>query len=193
MRIASLIAFLALALRVSVRRSHASLCALHQLRISTGEIVGRSRQSRFTLGCEAFWQRLWQNDRTAIRWNLIDRDGTTWSAEQRHHHVPAGARIGRRAASIRMLLAGRCSAVGCGRSQQDTNVLSALEYKRGEQGGAVPWTYQPCSSFRRFSSRRRSASRRSSAWSLISTNRIPSASTGCTAAIRRYISCAICR
>jgi hypothetical protein len=56
------------------------------------------RQSLFTLGREAFWQRLWQNDRTPIRWELSDLDGTNWSAEQRRQHAPAGTTIGRRAA-----------------------------------------------------------------------------------------------
>lgn len=58
----------------------------------------RGRQSLFSLGREAFWQRLWQNDRSAIRWALGDLDGANWSAEQRRQHAPAGTTIGRRAA-----------------------------------------------------------------------------------------------
>lgn len=48
-RIASLIAFLALVLRVPVRRIQAYLRSLHQLRISTGEIVELLHQVRRTL------------------------------------------------------------------------------------------------------------------------------------------------
>jgi hypothetical protein len=58
----------------------------------------RGRQSRFALGREAFWQRLWRNDRHPIRWALADLDGPNWSAEQRRQHAPAGTTIGRRAA-----------------------------------------------------------------------------------------------
>jgi hypothetical protein len=58
----------------------------------------RGRQSLFTLGREAMWQRLWQHDRTAIRWERIDLDGVNWSAEQRRQHAPAGTTIDRRAA-----------------------------------------------------------------------------------------------
>jgi hypothetical protein len=57
-----------------------------------------SRQSLFTLGREAWWQRLWQHDRTPIRWELVDLDGVNWSPEQRTQHAPAGTPIGRRAA-----------------------------------------------------------------------------------------------
>lgn len=58
----------------------------------------RGRQSLFTVGREALWQRLWHNDRTSIRWELVDLDGANWSAEQRAQHAPAGTTIGRRAA-----------------------------------------------------------------------------------------------
>lgn len=58
----------------------------------------RGRQSVFTLGREAFWQRLWRNDRHSIRWELSDLDGPNWSAAQRHRHALAGTDMGRRAA-----------------------------------------------------------------------------------------------
>lgn len=58
----------------------------------------RGRQSLFTLGREAFWQRLWRNERRPVRWELAELDGTNWSAEQRAEHAPAGTTIGRRAA-----------------------------------------------------------------------------------------------
>lgn len=51
-RIASLIAFLALVLRVPVRRIQAYLRTLHQLTISTGEIVELLHQVRRTLQAE---------------------------------------------------------------------------------------------------------------------------------------------
>ena len=58
----------------------------------------RGRQSLFALGREAFWQRLWRNDRRPICWALADLDGSNWSAEHRRQHAPAGTTIGRRAA-----------------------------------------------------------------------------------------------
>lgn len=54
------------------------------------------RQSLFQLGREAFWQRLWQNDRRAIRWELAEMEGPNWSAQSQAHHAPAGTTIGRR-------------------------------------------------------------------------------------------------
>jgi hypothetical protein len=54
--------------------------------------------SLFRLGREAFWQRLWRNERSRITWALADGDSPTWSAESRAHHAPAGTGIGRRAA-----------------------------------------------------------------------------------------------
>lgn len=54
--------------------------------------------SLFRQGREAFWQRLWRNDRTAIRWDLEGFDSPIWSAEYRAHHAPSGTGIGRRAA-----------------------------------------------------------------------------------------------
>jgi DDE family transposase len=51
--------------------------------------------SLFRLGREAFWQRLWRNDRTAIPWELAQIDGPNWSAESRRYHAPAGTTIGR--------------------------------------------------------------------------------------------------
>lgn len=56
------------------------------------------RQSLFTLGREAFWQRLWRRDRTPIRWDLADLDGRNWSDEQRAQHALVGTDMGRRAA-----------------------------------------------------------------------------------------------
>lgn len=54
--------------------------------------------SLFRLGREAFWQRLWRNERRAISWELAELDGPNWSAESRAHHARAGASIGRRGA-----------------------------------------------------------------------------------------------
>jgi hypothetical protein len=54
--------------------------------------------SLFRLGREAFWQRLWRNDRTSICWELAELDGPNWSAESRSYHAPAGTTIGRRGA-----------------------------------------------------------------------------------------------
>jgi hypothetical protein len=54
--------------------------------------------SLFRLGREAFWRRLWRNDRTPILWELADLDGPNWSAASRAYHAPAGTTIGRRSA-----------------------------------------------------------------------------------------------
>lgn len=65
---------------------------------------GRTRRtwaaahSLFRLGREAFWQRLWRNDRSRITWAFDGFDLPIWSAENRAHHAPVGARMGRRAA-----------------------------------------------------------------------------------------------
>lgn len=56
------------------------------------------RQSLFQLGRDAFWQRLWRNDRSRITWTLDGLDGPLWSAESRAHHARSGTHIGRRAA-----------------------------------------------------------------------------------------------
>jgi hypothetical protein len=50
--------------------------------------------SLFRLGREAFWQRLWHNDRTAIRWDLADLDVPTWAAESRAYHAPLAPQLG---------------------------------------------------------------------------------------------------
>jgi len=55
------------------------------------------RHSLFRLGREAFWQRLWQNTRTPVRWELAGLEGSNWSAESRAYHAPAGTSIGQRA------------------------------------------------------------------------------------------------
>lgn len=54
--------------------------------------------SLFRLGREAFWQRLWHNDRTPLRWELAEMDEPNWSAASRAYHAPAGTTIGRRSA-----------------------------------------------------------------------------------------------
>ena len=54
--------------------------------------------SLFRLGREAFWQRLWRNERTPIRWELADLEAAPWSAASRSYHAPAGTTIGRRGA-----------------------------------------------------------------------------------------------
>lgn len=54
--------------------------------------------SLFRLGREAFWQRLWQNMRRPICWELADLDGPNWSAASRAYHAPAGTIVGRRVA-----------------------------------------------------------------------------------------------
>jgi len=54
--------------------------------------------SLFRLGREAFWQRLWRNDRTPIDWELAEMDGPNWSAASRAYHAPAGTTIRRRSA-----------------------------------------------------------------------------------------------
>jgi hypothetical protein len=51
--------------------------------------------SLFRLGREAFWQRLWQNRRTPISWEVVELDGPQWSAESRAYHAPLGTTIGR--------------------------------------------------------------------------------------------------
>lgn len=52
-----------------------------------------ARQSIWTLGRDALWQRVWRNDRTAIRWALADLDGRNWSTDVRARLAPAGARM----------------------------------------------------------------------------------------------------
>jgi hypothetical protein len=54
--------------------------------------------SLFRLGREAFWQRLWQNTRRPICWELVEVDGPNWSAASRAYHAPAGTTLGRREA-----------------------------------------------------------------------------------------------
>ena len=54
------------------------------------------RHSLFRLGREAFWQRLWRNDRRPIEWELAEMEGPNWSAASRAYHAPAGTTIGRR-------------------------------------------------------------------------------------------------
>jgi Transposase DDE domain len=54
--------------------------------------------SLFRLGREAFWQRLWRNTRTPIRWELAEMEGPNWSAASRAYHARAGTSLGRRAA-----------------------------------------------------------------------------------------------
>lgn len=51
--------------------------------------------SLFRLGREAFWQRLWQNRRRLIEWELAEVDGPQWSAQSRAYHAPLGTTIGR--------------------------------------------------------------------------------------------------
>lgn len=51
--------------------------------------------SLFRLGREAFWQRLWRNERTPIKWELAEEEGPNWSAASRAYHAPAGTTIGR--------------------------------------------------------------------------------------------------
>jgi hypothetical protein len=58
----------------------------------------RGRESIFRLGREAFWQRLWRNDRSAPRWELDGFDLPNWSAQQRNRHAPLGTTIDREAA-----------------------------------------------------------------------------------------------
>ncbi len=72
-RIASLIAFLALVLRVPVRRTQANLRTLHQVRISTGEIVELLHQVRRTLQGEV--DALKQQARASP---ILDGDETGW-------------------------------------------------------------------------------------------------------------------
>jgi hypothetical protein len=50
--------------------------------------------SLFRMGREAFWQRLWRNERTPIRWELAELDGPNWSAQSRAQHAPPGTTIG---------------------------------------------------------------------------------------------------
>jgi hypothetical protein len=52
--------------------------------------------SLFRLGREAFWQRLWRGDRTALRWELAELEGLNWSAQSRAYQARAGTTIGRR-------------------------------------------------------------------------------------------------
>jgi hypothetical protein len=54
--------------------------------------------SLFRLGREAFWQRLWQNTRRPICWELAEVEGANWSAASRAYHAPAGTTVGRRVA-----------------------------------------------------------------------------------------------
>jgi hypothetical protein len=54
--------------------------------------------SLFRMGREAFWQRLWRNDRRPIRWELAELDGPNWSVESRAQHAPASTTRGRRSA-----------------------------------------------------------------------------------------------
>ena len=54
--------------------------------------------SLFRLGREAFWQRLWRNDRTPLQWELAELEGPNWSAASRAYHAPVGTMIGRRSA-----------------------------------------------------------------------------------------------
>jgi hypothetical protein len=55
--------------------------------------------SLFRLGRDAFWQRLWRNERTPIRWELAGLDHATWSAEARARHAPAGTTLHQRNAA----------------------------------------------------------------------------------------------
>lgn len=51
--------------------------------------------SLFRLGREAFWQRMWRNERSPIKWELAEEEGPNWSAASRAYHAPAGTTIGR--------------------------------------------------------------------------------------------------
>ena len=71
--------------------------ALRTAGASTGSLRRRwaGSHSLFRLGREAFWQRLWQNARTPISWELAELDGPLWSAQSRAYHARAGTTIGR--------------------------------------------------------------------------------------------------
>lgn len=82
MRIASLIAFLALVLRVPVRRIQAYLRSLHQVRISAGEIVELLHQVRRTLQGEV--DALKQQARASP---IRHGDETGWRENGQHGYI----------------------------------------------------------------------------------------------------------
>ncbi len=86
-RIASLIAFLALVLRVPVRRIQAYLRSLHQVRISTGEIVELLHEARRTLQPQV--DQLKQQARASP---ILHGDETGWRENGQHGYIWAFSR-----------------------------------------------------------------------------------------------------